>query len=136
MQRIGDIEDADAKHALRTYAVLYALGAAVQPASGVLRRDEQQLPIDGDVALLRETQIGRGQRGVQRIGDVPDLESAEVPLIEIVAAESQVGIRVRQAPRLVGMKYVRLVAVGHELETFRGDTGVVQAWLGNNTRGL
>jgi hypothetical protein len=32
------------------------------------------------------------------------------------------------------MKYIRLVPVGHQLEAFRGDTGVVQSWLETNTR--
>ena len=86
-------------HPLLAHAVLDALRAAVQPAAGVLRRHEEQVSVDRHVALLGEADVMIGEHGLERVGDVPDLEAAEVALVDVVAAEREVGVRVASGRR-------------------------------------
>jgi hypothetical protein len=131
---IGDVVDADAQQPLLAHGVLHPLRAAVEATAAILGGEEEQVAIDRGITLLRPARRRAGERRRERIGDVPDLEAAEVPLVEVVPAERQVGVRVGEAARVVRVEQIRLVAVGNELHPLRGDAGVVQAGLEPNAR--
>ena len=95
----------------------------------ILGTYEQQMPLDRHVALLREARLGMHHHRLGRIRDIPDLEAAEIALVEIVAPECQIGVRIREPPGRIRMEHVRFVAVRDELHALRGNAGVVQTGL-------
>ena len=79
--------------------VLDALHAAVHAVAGALRRNEEQVSVDRGVALARGADRGAAEHRARGVGDIPDLEAAEVALEDEVALEREVGVGERQAAR-------------------------------------
>ena len=113
---------------------LMPCAAAVETGARILRGEEEQVAIDRRVALLRAARRGVRERRRRRVGDVPDLEAAEVALVEVLPAERHVGVRERQPTRIVRVEHVRLVAVRDELHPLRGDAGVIETGLQADAR--
>src|SRR5579872_5134154 len=64
-----------------------------------------------------------------RIGDVEDLEAAEVALVDVVVAERQIRVGVRQAAWGIRVEHLIFIDMADEVESFGGDTSVVQSGL-------
>jgi hypothetical protein len=90
---VGDVEDADAAEPVVADRFLHPLVATVQPAAEPLTGHEQQVVVDGDVALGSRAPIGDDRCRIRRIGDVPDLDPVVVALDGVVAGERQIGVR-------------------------------------------
>src|SRR5438105_6658858 len=90
---VGDVEDANAANALLADRFLHALAAAVDAARLSLRRDEEQVPVDRDIALRCGAIVPDRQRRVLRIGDVPDLITVVVALDRVLAEEGKIRVR-------------------------------------------
>ena len=117
---VGDVEDADAAQPIGAHRVPHALPAAVEPAAEALARDEEQIPVDGDVALRCRAVERLRQLRAGRVRDVPDLEAVVVALDRVVAGEREVGVG---APdELSGRRILR-----DDLHVPRGLARIVQA---------
>ena len=88
---VGDVEDAHAPEAERIPR-RDARCAAVRARPRLLGGHEEQVPVDGDLALPTRTHDSRPERRVVRIGDVVDQETVEVADEGVVALERQVGV--------------------------------------------
>src|SRR5581483_6533610 len=106
MIEIADIEDADPAEPFLTRRIVDALAAAVEPAVVGLARDDQEVLVDGHVALRRGTVVRRSERRMTGIRNVPDLEAVEVALNDEVAGERHIGVHVRR--ELLGRTGARL----------------------------
>src|SRR5690606_4511547 len=89
----GDVEDAHAAEALGAHRALHAAGAAVEAAARLLDRHEEQVAVDRHVTLAAGADDRRQQLRVTRVGDVVDVEPAEVADEELIAAEGEVRVR-------------------------------------------
>src|SRR5438094_942663 len=89
---IAYVEDANPAQSILADGVLHTLSAAVDSGGQILARDEQQIPVHGDVALRGWTHVSLFERRLLRIADVPDLVAAEASLKDVVAEESEVGV--------------------------------------------
>ena len=72
--------------------VLHALRAAVEARAQILARDEEQVIVDGHVALRRRAVEARADRRRGGVRDVPDLVAVVVALDGVVACEREVGV--------------------------------------------
>ena len=91
--QIRHVEDAHAAEALHAHAVLDALGAAVEPAAGLLRGHEQEIAVDRHVPLSTRTYHRHMQLDVAGVGDVVDLEAVVVALEEVIPLEGEIRVR-------------------------------------------
>jgi hypothetical protein len=101
--RVADVEDAHAAEALGADRRLHALHTAVQPATRLLRRHEQQVAMDGNVTLAARTDDGGAKLRAGRVRDVVDLDAVVVADVRVAAAERQVGVGERGVARVVGV---------------------------------
>ena len=90
---VGDIEDANAAEPVVADSLFDSLVAAVKPAAEALAGYEQQVVVDGNVALGGRAPVGDDRCRIHRIGDVPDLDPVVVALNCVVAGERQIGVR-------------------------------------------
>ncbi len=126
---VGHVEDADAAQPLVAHGVRHALGAAVEAAGEPFAGDEEEVLVDGHVALGRRAHVALLQRRTVRPGDVPDLVAVVVPLDRVVAEEREVGVGHPQ--EVLGGRRVR-----HETQVPRRAGGVhppgpeTDAWIG------
>ena len=133
--RIADVIDANSHHAVHADLVGHTLRAAIGPVARALRRHEEQVPPHRRVALTRGAHFHRGQRRLRRVRHVPDLESAEVPLIHVRGLEGQVRVGEGQSTRAaVAIQLGRLRRGGHELQPLDRRRGVIQAALETHAR--
>src|SRR3989454_8981139 len=79
--------------------------STVEPPAHPLARHEEQVLIDGDIALGRRADKPDLQRRLGRVRNVPDLESVVVPLNRVLPRERE--IRVGDAGELLGRRRLR-----------------------------
>jgi hypothetical protein len=89
----ADIEDADAAETLRAGGRGHAAGATVDASEPLLDAHEEQVAVDGDVALPAGAHHRRLEARPLRVLDVVDVDPVIVADPEIVLAERQVGVR-------------------------------------------
>ena len=111
---VRDVEDADAAEALRVDGAGRTLRTAIDPPARLLDRHEEQVLVDGHLALPARADDRRHDLRVGRIGDVVDLEAVEVSDEGVVALEGEIGVDEREAPGLAGSKnpagFIRLAS--------------------------
>src|SRR3989449_2901157 len=103
---IGGVEDADAAQPVMAHRIRHALRSAVGPAVQRLARDEQEVAIDGDVALRSGTDEGFVQPRNLRVRDVPDLDAVEITLNDVVAAHREIGVDEAEIARRIAIDEV------------------------------
>src|SRR5207249_11964335 len=89
---VRDVEDPETANALPTHRLTRALGSAIEPRGSGLGGHEQQVLVDGDVALRRGADLSGAQLRRRRIRDIPDLKAVVVALNDIRAGETEVGV--------------------------------------------
>ena len=82
----------NATRAVVAHRVAYTLYSAIDAAARRFGRDEQQSPINRDVALRAGADVRRLERGLARIRDVPHLPAAVVALEDVLAHECQIRV--------------------------------------------
>ncbi len=98
---VADVEDADPAKALLAHRSLDTAHATVETPARLLHRHEQQIAVHRHVTLPARADHRRQQRGLRRVGDVVDVEAAEVADEQVVSAEREVGVgEVQPTPRL------------------------------------
>src|SRR5687768_15051789 len=97
---VADVEDTQAAQAVLAHRILNTAAAAIEAAAEALTGNEEQIPIDRDVALGSgaEERLPQGRR--RGIRDVPEHEAVVVALNRVIAEEREV--RVRAARELIG----------------------------------
>ena len=93
MGHVADVEDADTAQALFADWIRYTLDAAVDAAGQSLARNEQQILVDGHVALRRWTDIRHHQHRLERLRDIEHLKAVVVALNRVLAGKREVGVR-------------------------------------------
>ena len=68
------------------------LRTAIQSAVRHLHRHEEQVLVNGHVALPARTHHRSQQSGLRRIGDVVDVDAVKVSLKQVIALERQVRV--------------------------------------------
>src|SRR5947208_14793009 len=89
---VGRVENANAAQAVVTDRVRYPLLAAVRATVQRLTRDEQQVAVDGDIALRAREAKGPPRNRMLDVGDVQNLTAGEIALNDIVAANGEIGV--------------------------------------------
>ena len=130
--RIAHVEDAHAGHVI--LGILHAAVAAVVTVTGPFSREEEQVAVDGRIALRRNAADCRGHDRLGRVGDVPNGEAGEVGLVDVVAAEGEVRIDEREPAR--GVELRRLLHRRDQAHVLFGHTRVVPAGLEGTARVL
>ena len=69
-----------------------ALGAAIDAAADGFNRHEEEVAVDGDVALAAGAHDGGGELRLLGVGDVVEVEAVVVADEDVVAAEGEVGV--------------------------------------------
>src|SRR6266487_2841597 len=103
---VGRVKNANAAQAVVTDRVRYPLLPAVRATVQRLTRDEQQVAVDGDIALRARANKGTPEHRMLDVRDVPDLDAREIALNDIVAAKREIGVDEVEVAR------VRLVEKG------------------------
>src|SRR5438046_157216 len=109
VRTVGRVEHANAAHAalvVVTDRVLYPLLPAGRATVQRLTRDEQQVAVDGDIAVRAGADTGTPEHRMLDVRDVPDLDAREIALNDIVAAKREIGVDEVEVAR------VRLVEKG------------------------
>ncbi len=96
---VADVEDADAAHPVFADRIGHALRAAIETAVEVLPGHEQEIAVDRDVILRVGADVGRDQCGAARLRDVPNLQTVEVALDDVVPRESEIRVQVAEVAR-------------------------------------
>ena len=127
--QVRQVEDAHPAEALHADAVLHPLGAAVEASAGFLRGHEQQVAVDGHVALAAGTHDRDVQLDVAGVGDVVDLEAVVVALEEVIPLECEVRVgETRPLARRLGVEEALRTWRGrHQLQVPDGALGVQPA---------
>src|SRR5439155_10371575 len=100
MRDVGNVEDADAAHAVLAYRIRHALSAAVEPAVEVLAGYEEEVAVHRDVVLRVGTNVGRHQHRLGRLRDVPHLQPVEVPLDDVVSGKGEIRVEKPEVARV------------------------------------
>ncbi len=124
---VADVEDAETAQTVRADGVPHSLRTAVESTGEALAGDEEQIPVDRNVALGGWADVCRGQSGPARIGNIPDLPAVVVPLNCVVAAERQVGVRHAQ-------KVLRRWRLGENAQVPHCLAGILQSRAQTDTR--
>ena len=135
MGHVRDVVDSHADRPVLAHGILNALCAAIRAVAGALGRNEEQVAVDRRIALPRRAYGRVLENGIRGVRDVPHLESAEVALEDVVAAEGQVGVRERQStrPAFTG-EHVRLRVVRDERDVVRDLRRVRETGAESDTR--
>ena len=103
--RIRHVEDPDTSHVI--LRILHAAALAIVAVARPLGGDEQQVAVNRRITL-RGDALDHGRHGrLGGVGDVPDRETSEVRLVDVVGAESEVGVDERQAAHRVELRRLR-----------------------------
>ena len=89
---IRDVEDPDAANTLLAHRRGHTLSAAIQARRRCLGRHEQQVLVDGHVALRGRAIEAYLERRMRRVRDVPDLISVVAPLDRVRTDEREIRI--------------------------------------------
>src|SRR6185437_7546020 len=89
---VADVEDANAAQALLADRVLHALAAAIEASAGCFARNEEEVLVDGNVALRSWAVVRRLERHLGRVLDIPYLEAVVATLNCVWTDEREVGI--------------------------------------------
>ena len=117
MIEVADIEDPDAAKTLGADGVGHSLSAAVQTPTRLLYRKEQQILVNGGIALTAGAHERCAESRVSRIGNVPDLEAVESALEHQVPLEREVAVQEREITQVLGVPEVlRPRAVTNQLQ--------------------
>ena len=130
MIEVVDVVDADATKPLGADRIRDPLGTTVDTAAGFLDRDEQQVAVDGRIALAPGTHDTRAEGRARRIRKIPNLQSAEVALKDDLPHERE--IRIDQMEIAVVRrveKAVRPIVVAHQHEVARRFTRILPPCL-------
>src|SRR4029079_9397305 len=68
------------------------LRTAIEPAVRHLDRHEEQVPVNGDVALPARTHQRGQQTGLRRVRNVVDVDAVKISLEHAIALEREVGV--------------------------------------------
>ena len=123
--RIGNIVDADTGHVV--LGILDAALGTVVPVAPALSRDEEQVSVDGRITLRGDALHHRHRLRGLGIAHVPHRESGEVALVDVVAAEGEVGIDERKPARRVERR--RLGRKRHQVHVLAGHARIQPAGL-------
>src|SRR5262249_281010 len=92
LPNVGDIENPNAAKTLATDGRLHALSSAVDPTARLFDGHEQQLAVDGDVALPARTYDGDQHPHFFRNFDTVSIESVETPHDEVIPRKRQIRV--------------------------------------------
>src|ERR1700674_4987368 len=106
MVEVADVEDADAAKTLGANGIRHSLRAAVQTPTRLLYRKEQQIPVNGGIALTTGAHERCAESRAFRIGNVPDLEAVESALERQVPFERKVAVQEREIAQILGVPEV------------------------------
>jgi len=100
---IRDVENAHAEQPLRTHRVRDTLRTAVDARAQILRRDEQEILVDGGITLSAGADELRPNLGTARVRNVPHLKAVPAALKDVIAAERQIRIREVELAEVLGI---------------------------------
>src|SRR2546423_680739 len=130
---VRHVEDADAAESLGADRVGYPSAGAVESAAGLLDRHEHQVFVDREIALAAGADHRRAKPGRAWVRDIPDLESVEAALIQVVPHEGQIGIEKCEIGRVLRVpEILRAIDVAYQHEVARGLAGIRQARMEPN----
>ena len=122
---IGYVVDPDPGHVI--LRVLHAALGAVVPVAAPLRRNEEQVPHHRRITLRGDARDGGHRLRCGGVAHVPHGEAGKVALIDVLAAEGEVGIDEGEAARRI--EYRRLGRERDQPHVLRGHGGVEPARL-------
>ncbi len=89
---VADIEDAETAEPVLADSVWDTLRPTVEARAQTLTRDEEEVPIDRNVALRCRAEVRRLERRRTRVGDIPHLIAVVIALDRVGTRECQVGV--------------------------------------------
>src|SRR5207247_7360209 len=90
MGDVGDVEDPDPPQPAGADRIVHPFLTTVEPPAHPLARHEEQVLVDGDIALRRRADKPDLQRRLGRVRKVPALEPLVIPLNRVLPGEREI----------------------------------------------